>query len=64
MKQVAAELESIRMPHRSATTQQHYVDVEYAVTALNKLWDIPLTSISPSPNCSITVDVEPLITKY
>ncbi|KAK1402786.1 putative wall associated kinase-like 2 [Heracleum sosnowskyi] len=63
MKQVAAELESIKMPHGSASTQQHYEDIEYAVTALNEHWDITQTSIS-SPNNSITVDVEPLITKY
>ncbi|KAK1403177.1 Wall-associated receptor kinase [Heracleum sosnowskyi] len=63
MKQVAAELESINMSNGSAIDQQHYKDVAYSVTELNEAWDLASTSISSSANYSLTVDVEPLITK-
>lgn len=64
MKQVASELESIRMPQGPATTHQHYEDAEYDVAALNEAWDKTLISISSSPGGLlplITVNIPVLI---
>ncbi|KAL8145677.1 hypothetical protein AgCh_003718 [Apium graveolens] len=63
MKQVATELESIRMSDRSAAAQQNYEDVEYSVAELNKVWDRSLSSTSTSTYKSLRVDTEPLITE-
>ncbi|XP_017226505.1 wall-associated receptor kinase-like 8 [Daucus carota subsp. sativus] len=63
MKQVAAELDSIRMSHGSATAQQNYEDVGYSVSELNEAWDRSSTYTSSTAYISFTVDAEPLITK-
>ncbi|KAL8156500.1 hypothetical protein AgCh_001555 [Apium graveolens] len=61
MKQVAAELDCIRMSDKPATDQQHYEDVESSETEFNEAWDITSTSITSSANHGLTVDEEPLI---
>ncbi|KAL1803078.1 hypothetical protein ACET3Z_031725 [Daucus carota] len=66
MKQVAAELESLRMLNGSAIVQQHNEDVAYSETELNEPWDITSTwtgssqnhTIEVDQNCTITVDHE------
>ncbi|KAL8156502.1 hypothetical protein AgCh_001557 [Apium graveolens] len=63
MKQVAAELESIRLSHGLSNTELHYEEVEYAGNELNGPWDLASSSLSSSANYSLTVDIDPLIRK-
>ncbi|WOH15221.1 hypothetical protein DCAR_0934758 [Daucus carota subsp. sativus] len=58
MKQVATELENLRL-----TGEVHYEEVEYVATELYGPWDLTSSSISSSTNYSVTVDIEPLIRK-
>ncbi|KAL7212976.1 hypothetical protein ACSBR2_015638 [Camellia fascicularis] len=44
MKDVAVELEGIRMSHGSSTIHQHYEELEYNATDLIKAWDVASTS--------------------
>nr|XP_017220643.1 PREDICTED: wall-associated receptor kinase-like 10 [Daucus carota subsp. sativus] len=61
MKQVVAELESIRNTNESPSAQQHYEEDGYEI---NEPWDSDVTSTTMSSTVyhSLTVDIEPLMT--
>ncbi|KAK1377734.1 Protein kinase domain-containing protein [Heracleum sosnowskyi] len=53
MKQVVAELESIRNTNGSPCAQQHYEDHVYGIDELNEPWESDVTSTSMSSNVDI-----------
>ncbi|KAM7481414.1 hypothetical protein LguiB_005997 [Lonicera macranthoides] len=46
MKQVAMELEAIRMSNAASTIQQHYEEVDYDINEVQKSWETASTSTS------------------
>ncbi|KAL8102559.1 hypothetical protein AgCh_027174 [Apium graveolens] len=64
MKQVLAELESIRNAHESPCAQQNYEEVEYGKHELHTPWESDFTSSSVSSTVyhSLSVDIQPLMT--
>ncbi|XP_017221318.2 wall-associated receptor kinase-like 22 [Daucus carota subsp. sativus] len=64
MKEVVAELESIKNTHGSATVRQHSKEFEYKINELNGSWVSDLTSTSSRSTVykSLSVDTEPLMT--
>ncbi|XP_059654890.1 wall-associated receptor kinase-like 10 isoform X1 [Cornus florida] len=65
MKEVATELEGIRMPHGASTIQQNYEEVEFAVANLTGPWDAASTSTSFYQDSSVSSssDVQYLLSK-
>ncbi|XP_074340017.1 putative wall-associated receptor kinase-like 11 [Apium graveolens] len=63
MKQVLAELESIRNAHESPCAQQNYEEVEYGKHELHTPWESDFTSSSVSSTVyhSLSVDIQPLM---
>ncbi|KAI8003776.1 Wall-associated receptor kinase-like 2 [Camellia lanceoleosa] len=63
MKEVAVELEGIRMSHGSPTIHQHYEEVEYNVTDLIEAWDVASTSTGTNLDSGIasTFEVQSLL---
>ncbi|KAL7212970.1 hypothetical protein ACSBR2_015632 [Camellia fascicularis] len=63
MKDVAVELEGIRMSHGSSTIHQHYEDVEYNATDLTEAWDVASTMTGTFSDSSIasTFEVQSLL---
>ena len=64
MKEVVAELESIKNTHGSATVRQHSKEFEYKINELSGSWVSDLTSTSSRSTVykSLSVDTEPLMT--
>ncbi|CAL5408891.1 unnamed protein product [Camellia sinensis] len=63
MKDVAVELEGIRMSHGGLTIHQHYEDVEYNATDLTEAWDVASTMTGTFSDSSIasTFEVQSLL---
>ncbi|THF96659.1 hypothetical protein TEA_011573 [Camellia sinensis var. sinensis] len=63
MKDVAVELEGIRMSHGSSTIHQHYEEVEYNATDLIGDWDVASTSIGTflDSSAASTFEVQSLL---
>ncbi|KAM7478075.1 hypothetical protein LguiA_026288 [Lonicera macranthoides] len=54
MKEVAMELEAIRMSNGASTIQQHYEEVQYDINEFPKPWETTSTS-------TLHIDVQPLL---
>ncbi|GMP74490.1 hypothetical protein CsSME_00031895 [Camellia sinensis var. sinensis] len=65
MKDVAVELEGIRMSQGSSAIHQHYEEVEYDTTDLIEAWDAASTStgtfLDSGSGTTLSFDVQPLL---
>ncbi|KAL7258493.1 hypothetical protein ACSBR1_004594 [Camellia fascicularis] len=63
MKDVAVELEGIRMLHGNTVTQQNYEVFDYNRTDLNEAWDVTSTSARAcfDITAASSFDVKPLL---
>ncbi|KAK2971251.1 hypothetical protein RJ640_014259 [Escallonia rubra] len=63
MKEVAMELEGLRMSNGEATIQQDYEEVEYVAAEPSEPWDATATSTQSSVNhsASSSIDIHPLL---
>ncbi|KAM7478160.1 hypothetical protein LguiA_026373 [Lonicera macranthoides] len=56
MKEVAMELEAIKMSKGASTIQQHYEKVEYDINEFSESWETASTSTS-----TVHIDIQPLL---
>ncbi|KAM7481415.1 hypothetical protein LguiB_005998 [Lonicera macranthoides] len=58
MKEVAMELEAIKMSKGASTIQQHYEDVEYEINEFPESWETASNSTSTSTSTRHLGDLE------